>query len=350
MNNNVSIISPIDGHIVAERNLASVNEIDAALQAAVQAQQDWRNTLITDRATFCHKAIDNMLDNTDEIAREITLQMGRPIQYSPGELRGLEERGRYMIDIAEQELADRHIGIDGTQRFIRHTPLGLVLTIAPWNYPYLTAVNSIIPALMAGNVVILKHSVQTLLCAERFQQAFAQAGLPQGVFQSLPLDHPATASLLKHPAVDFISFTGSVSGGMAIEQSAAGLFKGLALELGGKDPAYVREDADLDHTVANLVMVPFLIPVSPVAALNASMSITGTMTGLLNSSSNTLNSTNSVIRLSLTPASVPWSTVTRRNGCAHKSSRPVQRAPPPVLMRLFFLLQTATPPTLHHRC
>lgn len=218
MDKQVSIISPIDGSVVAERPLATSKDITTTIQAAVVAQHDWQHLPITDRATLCHKAIDHLLTNTDDIAREITLQMGRPLKYAPGELRGLEERGRYMIDIAAQELADIDISSNGISRFIRRDPLGIVLTIAPWNYPYLTAVNSIIPALMAGNVVILKHSTQTLLCAERFQQAFEHAGLPTGVFQILHLDHAGTTKLLKDEHVDFISFTGSVAGGIEIEK------------------------------------------------------------------------------------------------------------------------------------
>lgn len=254
MSKKTAIVSPIDGSIVAERVLATEKEINLALQGAVAAGELWQSVPISERAAHCHKAIDVLVANTPDIADEITRQMGRPIQHSPGELRGLEERGRYMIDIADQELADIQVaGKAGFTRFIRREPLGVVLTIAPWNYPYLTAVNSIIPALMAGNTVILKHSAQTLLCAERFQQAFDQAGFPKSVFQYLHMDHASTAKLIQQSAIHFISFTGSVAGGGAIEHASAGLFKGLALELGGKDPAYVRDDAELKHTVANLV-------------------------------------------------------------------------------------------------
>jgi acyl-CoA reductase-like NAD-dependent aldehyde dehydrogenase len=254
MNKIIKIISPIDGAVIAQRNLATEDEIKSALQVAVAAQMQWKATDIATRARFCHQAIDCLLAETDAIGGEITLQMGRPIRYAAGEMRGLEERARYMIDIAEQELAD--IAVEnkpGFTRFIRREPLGVVLTLAPWNYPYLTAVNSIIPAIMAGNSVILKHSAQTLLCAERFYQAFEQAGLPAGVFQYLHLNHAMTADLVRHNNIAYISFTGSVAGGKAIEQAALGLFKSVALELGGKDPAYVRADADISHSVENLV-------------------------------------------------------------------------------------------------
>jgi acyl-CoA reductase-like NAD-dependent aldehyde dehydrogenase len=128
-----------------------------------------------------------------------------------------------------------------------------VFVVAPWNYPYLTAVNSVVPALVAGNAVILKHSAQTPLCAERFAEAFAAAGLPEGVFQHLHLSHDSALTMIAGGSVDFVAFTGSVPAGHAVQEAAAKRFIGAGLELGGKDPAYVRADADLDHAVENLV-------------------------------------------------------------------------------------------------
>ncbi|WP_250655414.1 aldehyde dehydrogenase family protein [Alkalimarinus coralli] len=246
--------SPIDGREIAERTLASAELIAAAVDRASAAQQSWRQVSLKERAACCHKAIDYFIQHQEEVAQEITLQMGRPIQYAAGEIKGLEERGRYMIDIAESALSDQLVEEKaGFNRFIRQEPLGVVVTIAPWNYPYLTAVNSIIPAIMAGNSVILKHSNQTLLCAERFAEAFQYAGLADDIFQYLHLDHEGTSTLIKHDQVDFVSFTGSVAGGEHIEKALAGSFKGLALELGGKDPAYVREDANLAHAIENVL-------------------------------------------------------------------------------------------------
>ena len=129
----------------------------------------------------------------------------------------------------------------------------MVFTIAPWNYPLLTAVNSIVPALAAGNAVILKHSDQTPLCAEWIHQAFVEAGLPPGLFQYLHVDHDAVRRIIESNQVNVVCFTGSVAGGRAIEQAAAGRFIGVGLELGGNDPAYVREDANLGHAVETLV-------------------------------------------------------------------------------------------------
>jgi acyl-CoA reductase-like NAD-dependent aldehyde dehydrogenase len=180
--------------------------------------------------------------------------MGRPIRYAPNEVRGTLERARHMIAIAPEALADIDVGPKaGFHRFLRREPLGVVFTVAAWNYPYLIAVNSVVPALMAGNVVVLKHSAQTPLCAERFEQCLREAGLPEGAFQALHMSHADTERVIGDPRVDFVAFTGSVAGGHAVQRAAAGRFVGTGLELGGCDPAYVRHDADLAHAIENLV-------------------------------------------------------------------------------------------------
>ncbi|HZS85092.1 MAG TPA: aldehyde dehydrogenase family protein [Stellaceae bacterium] len=246
--------SPGDGRLYVERPLATAAEIDRALAAARRAQRLWRSVPVGERVALIRRFVDAFESKADAIAEEISRQMGRPVKYSPGEVRGLAERARYMAGIAEEELADLRIEPkDGFTRFIRHEPLGTVFVLAPWNYPYLTAVNAIVPALLAGNAVILKHSHQTPLCAERFAEAFAAAGLPDGVFQYLHLGHADAERIIAGDAVDFVAFTGSVPGGHAVVRAAAGRFIGTGLELGGKDPAYVRPDADLTHAVENLV-------------------------------------------------------------------------------------------------
>ncbi len=250
----IRCVSPVDGRLYAERVAASEAQIEAALRAARVAQAEWRRTSVAERARYGHAAVEAMLAMGDEIPAELAWQMGRPIRYGAGELRGFAERARHMIGIAAEALAPIDPGPkDGFRRWISREPLGLVLTIAPWNYPYLTAVNSVIPALMAGNAVILKHSAQTLLVGERFQRAFDAAGLPAGLFQNLVLSHAQAAALISSHGVDQVNFTGSVAGGRAIEAAAAGRFLGVGLELGGKDPAYVRADADLAHAIETLV-------------------------------------------------------------------------------------------------
>ena len=250
----LQVISPVDGRIYAERPLASTDEVDRALALARAAHTEWRHVPIAERAAICTRFVDAFVAETDEIAAELTWQMGRPISQTPSEVRGFEERARHMIAIAEAALAPLEVGAKaGFTRFIRREPLGVVLTIAAWNYPYLIAVNSLVPAIMAGNAVVLKHSAQTPLCAERFATAFAESGLPPGVFQVIHMAHAETEKAVHHPDVDFVAFTGSVAGGHAIQRAAGEGFAGLGLELGGKDPAYVRADADLEPTIENLV-------------------------------------------------------------------------------------------------
>jgi acyl-CoA reductase-like NAD-dependent aldehyde dehydrogenase len=246
-------VSPIDGSEVARRSVASGGDIDAAVSRARTAQRAWRRVPVAERARLCSAAVDATLAMRDEIVPELAWQMGRPVKFGGGELRGFEERARYMIGIAESALAPIEPEAKaGFTRYIRREPLGIVLTIAPWNYPFLTAVNSVIPALMAGNAVLLKHATQTLLAGERFQQAMDRAGLPDGLFQNIALTHADTLKLISSGLVDQVCFTGSVESGRAIERAAAGTFTGVGLELGGKDPAYVRADANLDDAIENL--------------------------------------------------------------------------------------------------
>jgi acyl-CoA reductase-like NAD-dependent aldehyde dehydrogenase len=247
-------ISPIDNSVYTERELATPAQIETALQEARRAHRDWRSSSVQQRAAILSGFCDLFEAQRDAIALELTWQMGRPIRYTPNEVRGTLERARHMIQIAPKALADIDVGPkEGFTRFLRREPLGVVFTIAAWNYPYLIAVNSIVPALMAGNVVILKHSAQTPLCAERFAQCLAAAGLPDGVFQALHMSHEDTERVVRDPRVDFIAFTGSVAGGHAVQRAAADRFVGTGLELGGCDPVYVRHDADIAHAVENIV-------------------------------------------------------------------------------------------------
>ncbi len=246
-------ISPVDGREVARRTTATPAEIDAALKAARKAQAEWRKVSVAERSKFALKFMDALLSLNQEVVPELALQMGRPVRYG-GEFRPVEERVRTMIALAEESLADIvPAPKDGFKRFIRRDPLGVVLVVAPWNYPFLTAVNTIVPALIAGNAVLLKHASQTILVGERFQQAMDKAGAPKGLFQNLVLSHDDTSRILSSGSVDHVNFTGSVEGGRAIERAAAGTFTSLGLELGGKDPAYVRADAKFDYAVENLV-------------------------------------------------------------------------------------------------
>jgi len=248
-------ISPVDGSVYCERSYASDREIDRALRLAKESQRTWQKTPIEERAEVCRGVVEYFEQHVDDISLEITWQMGRPITYAPFEIqKGLKERAHYMIEIAARELADEEVE-DGPlfRRMIKKEPLGTILVLSPWNYPFLTPVNAVIPAIMAGNSVILKHAEQTPLCAERFAAAFQYAEAPEGVFQFLHLSHAQIPPIIQHPVIGGVAFTGSVGGGQAIQRAVGERFITAGLELGGKDPAYVAADADVAKTAENLV-------------------------------------------------------------------------------------------------
>lgn len=247
-------ISPVDGRLYAERSAATADEIDRSLESARAAQRGWRTVPIRERVAIIERFCGEFERRGPAIASGLSWQMGRPIRFAPSEVRGTLERARFMAGVAESALADLEAAPKaGFRRFIRREPLGVVFTVSAWNYPYLIAVNSVVPALIAGNAVLLKHSAQTPLCAEAFAECFAAAGLPAGLFQVLHLEHADTERVIRDPRVDFVAFTGSVAGGRAVQRAAAERFIGVGLELGGCDPVYVREDADLAHAIENIV-------------------------------------------------------------------------------------------------
>ena len=254
MTQTFQIITPIDGSVYAERPLHTLQEAHEAVQRSRTAQHDWAQRSVAERAVYCERFLDAFLSKSKEISEEITWQIGRPISQTPGELRGFEERARAMISCAPEALAPiTPSPREGFSRWMRRAPLGVVFNLPAWNYPYLTAVNAFIPALMAGNGVVLKHSSQTTLCGERIAEAFKEADLPEGLFEILTLNHQTTEALIRDSDLDFVCFTGSVGGGRAVQNAASDRFIGLGLELGGKDPAYVRADADLKQAVETLV-------------------------------------------------------------------------------------------------
>lgn len=249
----LTCISPIDGTVVATRETLSLPAAIARCQAARAAQKLWAARPLAERVALVRKACALIGEQTDRMTRELAVQMGRPVRYG-GEFRGLNERVQYMCDIAASSLKPTVIeDSEAVLRQIAREPLGVVLVIAPWNYPYMTAINTIAPALVAGNAVLIKHSEQTLLTGEHLAEVFVAAGVPPEIFGNVFLDHTTTGEILAGRHVQFVNFTGSVAGGKAIETAAAGTFIGVATELGGKDPAYIRADADLDAAVDSVL-------------------------------------------------------------------------------------------------
>jgi acyl-CoA reductase-like NAD-dependent aldehyde dehydrogenase len=253
MTKTVDLISPIDGSVYLTRDVLTRDAAFDAAKRAKAAQADWVARPVSERIALVRKAGEIIGQQTDRMATELAHQMGRPIRYG-GEYGGFNERLSYMADVAEESLTPIQIeDSDAFRRVIKRTPWGTALVIAPWNYPYMTAINTVAPALIAGNTVILKHAGQTLAVGDHLAEAFRAAGVPEDVFQNLVLDHDTTSALLSERAVDFVNFTGSVGGGQAIERAAAGTFIPVSTELGGKDPGYVRADANIDAAVDTLL-------------------------------------------------------------------------------------------------
>jgi len=253
MSGMLTCVSPIDGSVFAERPVLSADEAFSAAKRAKEAQKAWAARPLQERVDLVMAGVAAVGAMNDEIVPEIAKMMGRPVRYG-GEFGGFNERASHMASIAAESLADIQVGEDETfKRYIKRIPHGVVFVVAPWNYPYMTAINTVAPALIAGNTVMLKHATQTLVVGERMAQAFHSAGVPEDVFQNVFLSHDVTNELIAGNAFDFVNFTGSVGGGQAMERASAGTFTGVGTELGGKDPGYVMEDADLDAAVDTLI-------------------------------------------------------------------------------------------------
>jgi acyl-CoA reductase-like NAD-dependent aldehyde dehydrogenase len=249
----IQLISPVDGSVYAERMPLELNAAIAAAKAAKAAQKAWAARTLEDRIALVKAGVANLNANAEKIVEELAWQMGRPTRFG-GEFGGVNARTEYMSEIAAATLAPQMVeDSDKFRRYLAREALGVVFIVAPWNYPYLTTINTLVPALIAGNTVVLKHASQTMLVGERLAEAFHAAGVPADVFQNIVLDHATTEHLISNRYFNFVNFTGSVGGGQAMERAAAGTFTPLGLELGGKDPGYVRADANLDAAVDTLM-------------------------------------------------------------------------------------------------
>jgi len=247
-------ISPIDDTVYVKREYANTNEIEKTLSNATEVVNEWKNTDLQIRKKLITEFVEAFLENNKEIEEELCRQMGRPLSQCSGEMRGFEERAKYMIENADRALEIVESKKDSEfDNYIRKEALGVIFVIAPWNYPYNTSVNSIVPSLLSGNAVILKHSSQTPLCAEQLFKASEKTGLPKNIFQFLHLDHASTSKIIGDKRIDHVLFTGSVSGGREVKRAIGDRFIGVGLELGGKDPAYVRADCNIEHAIENLV-------------------------------------------------------------------------------------------------
>ncbi|MCP4643081.1 MAG: aldehyde dehydrogenase family protein [bacterium] len=252
--NELTVINPFTEEVVVTLPQLQADDVDAVVTRARDAYVGWRTSPMADRVALCEAFVKAFEAMGDKVAADMTAQMGKPLQQAKNEVGGLVQRANHMISIAEETLADEYLpDVPKFKRYIRHEPLGVVFDIAAWNYPLLIAVNVVVPAVLAGNSVLIKHSSKTPLCAQAFEDAFKEAGAPEGLVQAVIASHAVTEAIIQHPAVDHVGFTGSVQGGREVNRSAADRFIEVGLELGGKDPAYVCADAPFDFAVENCV-------------------------------------------------------------------------------------------------
>jgi len=247
--------NPYDGSVVAELPWTEAKAAKATLDASHSAFSEWRKTSLKDRLAALDSFEAAFKANSERVAEEMSRQMGKPLSQAQGEVKGMFQRLHAMKAMASEVLADDTFPVEkGITKFIKKEPVGVVLVIAPWNYPLMTAINAIAPAILCGNSVVIKHSERTPLTGDALAKAFADAGLPKNLVTSVHTPHDVTAQIIKDPRVGHVSFTGSVGGGRSVQQTAAaGRFVDTTLELGGKDPAYIAADADLDSAIAGVV-------------------------------------------------------------------------------------------------
>ena len=247
--------NPYTGEVVLERQLATSSQMDEIMKRSHEAHRSWKRTSLTERLEVVKRFTDHFHSNAHDYAAEITASMGKPLGQARGEVRGMIYRATQMSAIAEDALADIVLPEQkGYSRWIRREPVGVVVVLAAWNYPLLTAINSVVAAVLAGNSVVLKQSPRAPRCAEQFAEAFEAAGAPKDLVTAIHCSYAVSEELVAHPLAGYVSFTGSVFGGRRIYQAVANSrFIDVGLELGGKDPAYVAEDANFEHAVVNLV-------------------------------------------------------------------------------------------------
>lgn len=249
-------ISPSTNKPILERNGLTEQDLVLLPETATRAFKSFRETTLSERQAIVKKALKLLDDKKDELAKELTEQMGRPISYTGGEVATAVKRGEYLLKISEETLSDTPGEAEaGFKRWIKKVPVGPTLILFAWNYPYLILINSIIPALLAGNSVILKPSPQTPTIVEHVAIIFQEAGLPDGVLQYFHSgSYSQLETLIRNPEIQLVCFTGSVAGGLAVQKAASDrVAVRVGLELGGKDPAYVRGDVDLRWAAAEIV-------------------------------------------------------------------------------------------------
>ena len=251
-------INPYNNQIVGTYEGISDDELTNKLDKSYVAFQSWKKVSLVDRSELMRKAGQVLRDNVEEYARMITLEMGKPISESKGEINKCAWVCDYYAENAQDFLSDEVIKTDAQKSFVKHDPIGAVLAIMPWNFPFWQVFRFAAPTLMAGNVGLLKHAPNVFGCAIQMEEVFTKAGFPDGVFQNLIVHHDRTETIISHQAVKAISLTGSERAGAAVAEIAGRHIKKSLLELGGNNAFIVWEDADIDKVIETALVARML--------------------------------------------------------------------------------------------
>lgn len=250
----IQTINPATGTVVETFTPMTPKEINQKLDAAKVAFHSWKKTSFTERATLFKKLVSVLNENIDELAALNTLEMGKPIAQSKSELEKCTKGCIFYAENAERILAQEIIETENTHSYLRHDPLGVILAVMPWNFPYWQALRAAAPAIMAGNTMVLKHSSNVTKCALAIEDMFRKAGFPEAVFTTLVVEGSAMTSIIKDDRIEAVTVTGSEEAGRRIAEAAGASLKKTVLELGGSDAFIILEDADMDMTVENAVL------------------------------------------------------------------------------------------------
>lgn len=254
---NITSTNPYNNEEVATIKAFNLNEIEDTLSLAQETFLQWRTTSFTERAEHLHNVALELEKNKDEYAKTMTLEMGKPISQAIAEVEKCAWVCRYYADNAPDHLAPKTIETDATKSYVRYEPIGVVLAVMPWNYPFWQVFRFIAPALMAGNIGVLKHASNVMQSAQNIQRVFERAGLPKGVFQNMPVGSDRIENIVRDARIKAITLTGSKPAGAAVASTAASEIKKSVLELGGSNALVVFDDCDFEQTVTTCVQARF---------------------------------------------------------------------------------------------
>jgi succinate-semialdehyde dehydrogenase/glutarate-semialdehyde dehydrogenase len=242
----IQSINPATGEVIETFEPFSEAQINEALDQARNTFREWRETTFAERGALFHRLAGHLRDSKAELARMATLEMGKPIVESEAEVEKCAWNCDFYADNAEKFLADEHVATNATDSYVSFQPLGVVLALMPWNFPYWQVIRFAAPALMAGNTAVLKHASNVSRCALEIEKMFAESGFPQGVFRTVLVPGAETGRLITDPRIAAVTLTGSDAAGVAVASTSGRVLKKNVLELGGSDAFIVLEDADLD--------------------------------------------------------------------------------------------------------